>query len=242
MRWVVVGGQSRSVGKTAAVCGLIAALNDRRWTAVKITQFGHGICSRSGHACDCACEEGDWALSAERNSAGRKDTARFLRAGARRVWWLRARIGALAGALPALEDQLAAEMAADSGGEEWVICESNSLVALRRPELYLTLLDPAIADVKDSARALLPRADARLIVGGGSGGDAKSLNDWRGPQRGDAARPVRAVETRAPADDAARTGAGATNAIRAFAVAPPTYLSPAVIAFVRSRLATPAVA
>jgi hypothetical protein len=226
MHWVVVGGQSRSVGKTAAVCGLIAALSDRPWTAVKITQFGHGICSRSGHACDCACEDGDWALSAERNSAGRKDTARFLRAGARRVWWLRTRMGALAQALPALEEQLAAEMAAEraveSGGTEWVICESNSLVALRRPELYLTLLDPAIADFKDSARALLPRADARLIVGAGSGADAIS---------------PAAAEALGPAANAASGGAGAGSDVPAFAVAPPTYLSPAVIAFTRFRLA-----
>ncbi len=222
MRWVVVGGQSRSVGKTAAVCGLIAALNDRHWTAVKITQFGHGICSRSGHACDCACEDGDWALSAERNSAGRKDTARFLRAGARRVWWLRTRMGALAQALPALEAQLAVEMGAESGDAGWVICESNSLVALRRPELFLTLLDPAITDFKESARALLPRTDARLIVGAGSGASAIS------PAAG---------KVRGPAANAVSSGAGARNDIPAFAVAPPTYLSPAVIAFARSRLA-----
>lgn len=222
MHWVVVGGQSRSVGKTAAVCGLIAALNDRRWTAVTITQFGHGICSRSGHACDCACEDGDWTLSAERNSAGRKDTARFLRAGARRVWWLRARMGALAQALPALEEALAAEAAAEPSGAEWVICESNSLVALRRSDLYLTLLDPAIADFKDSARALLPRADARLMVGAGSGAGAIS---------------PAAAESLGPAANAASGGAGAGNGIPAFAVAPTTYLSPAVIAFARSRLA-----
>lgn len=230
MHWVVVGGQSRSVGKTAAVCGLIAALNDRRWTAVKITQFGHGICSRSGHACDCACEDGDWALSAERNPAGRKDTARFLRAGARRVWWLRARMGALAQALPALEVQLAAEMAAERegepGGAEWVICESNSLVALRRPDLYLTLLDPAIADFKESARALLSRADARLIVGAGSGAAAE--------QTAEAGAGAIPGETAPASAGVAKANA---HAIRAFTVAPPTYLSPAVIAFARSRLA-----
>ncbi|MGH9534882.1 MAG: hypothetical protein ACRD2E_08495 [Terriglobales bacterium] len=203
MRWVVVGGQSRSVGKTAVVCGLLAALDDRPWTAVKITQFGHGICSRSGHACDCACEDGEWALSEERNHAGRKDTARYLRAGARRVWWLRTRLGALAQALPALESQL--------GAADWVLFESNSVVALRRPELYLTLLDPAIADFKQSARALLPRADARLVV---------------------TADPV----TPASADDAP-TLAGQGDAAPVFAVAPPAYLTPAVVAWARRRLA-----
>ena len=38
MAVVVVGGQSRKVGKTSVVCGLIAALPEMRWTAIKLTQ------------------------------------------------------------------------------------------------------------------------------------------------------------------------------------------------------------
>ena len=45
MAIVVIGGHSRSVGKTSVVAGLIAALPELNWTALKITQFGHGICS-----------------------------------------------------------------------------------------------------------------------------------------------------------------------------------------------------
>jgi len=40
MAIVVVGGHSRSVGKTSVVAGLIAALREFNWTALKITQFG----------------------------------------------------------------------------------------------------------------------------------------------------------------------------------------------------------
>jgi len=40
---VVVGGHSRNVGKTSVVAGLIAALQELDWTAVKITQYGHGV-------------------------------------------------------------------------------------------------------------------------------------------------------------------------------------------------------
>lgn len=199
MAWIVVGGQSRSVGKTAAVCGLIAAFPDRPWTAVKITQFGHGICSRSGHACNCACQDAAWALTPERHRLGRADTVRFVRAGARRIWWLRCRIGALAAALPALEAAVASD--------PWIICESNSVVALRRPELYLTLLDPAVADWKASAQALLPRADARLIVLG-------------------AAAPPALLPAEQPSPPAPP----------AFPVSPPSYLSPALLAWLRARL------
>ncbi len=46
MAIVVVGGHSRSVGKTSVVANLIARLPQLNWTACKITQFGHGFCTR----------------------------------------------------------------------------------------------------------------------------------------------------------------------------------------------------
>ncbi len=41
MAIIVVGGSNRGVGKTALVCGLIAALPEYRWTAVKISTHEH---------------------------------------------------------------------------------------------------------------------------------------------------------------------------------------------------------
>jgi len=40
---VVVGGSGRGVGKTALVCGLIRALPEIPWTAVKITSDAHAV-------------------------------------------------------------------------------------------------------------------------------------------------------------------------------------------------------
>ena len=40
---IVVGGHTRNIGKTSVVAGLIQALPQFDWTAMKITQFGHGI-------------------------------------------------------------------------------------------------------------------------------------------------------------------------------------------------------
>ena len=82
MAIVVIGGHSRSVGKTSVVAGLIAALREFDWTAVKITQYGHGVCSANGEACDCATADHSWAISEERNRSGESDTSRFLVAGA----------------------------------------------------------------------------------------------------------------------------------------------------------------
>jgi hypothetical protein len=43
MAIIVVGGSNRGVGKTSLVCGLIAALPEYRWTAVKITADDHKL-------------------------------------------------------------------------------------------------------------------------------------------------------------------------------------------------------
>lgn len=157
MAVIVVGGHSRSVGKTSVVAGLIAALPERTWTAVKITQFGHGICSQHFEPCGCALNEDEhaWSISEESDRSGKSDTARFLAAGARRALWVRTRQGRLAEAMPELRRALAG--AAD------VILESNSVMRFLRPDLYLTVLDPATADFKASAREFLDRADAVLL-------------------------------------------------------------------------------
>ena len=109
MALVVVGGHSRSVGKTSVVAGLIAALREFDWTAVKITQYGHGICSANGEACDCATGDHSWAISEERDRSGESDTSRFLVAGAVQSLWVRTEQGRLAEAMPTLRQRLEGE-------------------------------------------------------------------------------------------------------------------------------------
>src|SRR5258708_9441206 len=102
MKVVVVGGQSRDVGKTSVVAGIVAALPHLNWTAVKITQHGHGICSQSGEPCACSITAPDcpYAIDEEHDAAGRSDTSRFLPAGARRWRWVPPPMCQLAPALP----------------------------------------------------------------------------------------------------------------------------------------------
>ncbi len=155
MALIVIGGHSRSVGKTSVVAGLIAALPEFHWTALKITQYGHGICSANGQACDCATGDHPWAITEEKNRAGDSDTSRFLAAGAARVWWVRTEQGRLAEAMPSLREKLKAA--------ENVIVESNSILKFVRPDLYLTVLDPSTADFKNSAREFLDRASGIIL-------------------------------------------------------------------------------
>ncbi|MDP9263701.1 MAG: hypothetical protein M3O85_05195 [Acidobacteriota bacterium] len=155
MSLVVIGGHSRNVGKTSVVAGLIAALPELGWTAVKITQYGHGLCSVNGESCGCAVEEHTFAITEERERAGKSDTSRFLAAGARRSLWVRTKQGRLAEAMPDLRRQIE--------GAQNVIVESNSVMKFLRPDLYLPVLDPATADFKESARQFLDLAGAVLL-------------------------------------------------------------------------------
>ncbi|MGB6027034.1 MAG: hypothetical protein WA254_13690 [Candidatus Sulfotelmatobacter sp.] len=155
MAIVVIGGHSRSVGKTSVVAGLISALREYDWTAVKITQYGHGVCSANGAPCDCVTDDHSWAISEEKDRSGESDTSRFLVAGASRALWVRTEQGRLAEAMPALRQRL--ERA------RHVIVESNSVLKFLRPDLYLTVLDPGTEDFKTSAREFLDRAGAVIL-------------------------------------------------------------------------------
>ncbi len=167
MAIVVVGGHSRSVGKTSVVAGLIAALREVEWTAVKITQYGHGVCSANGAPCDCATADHSWAISEEKDRGGESDTSRFLLAGAARALWVRTEQGRLAEAMPALRQRL--ERSRN------VILESNSVLKFMRPDLYLTVLDPSTVDFKNSAREFLDRAGAVILHDGSNAGST-----WQG--------------------------------------------------------------
>ena len=155
MAIVVIGGHSRSVGKTSVVAGLIAGLREFDWTAVKITQYGHGICSANGEACDCATGDHSWAISEEKARSGETDTSRFLLAGAARALWVRTEQGRLAEARPALRSRI--ESARN------VIVESNSVLKFMHSDLYMTVLDPGTEDFKKSAQEFMDRAGAVIL-------------------------------------------------------------------------------
>lgn len=156
---VVVGGHSRNIGKTSVAASIIRGIPEACWTAVKITQHGHGICAEAGKTCDCAIRDcrHPYALTRETDEDGRGDTSRFLAAGAKQSWWLRTAMGELSHAVPALRQLL------DSN--ENVILESNSVMEFFEPDLYLVVFDAAVEDFKKSSRRYLDRADALVLTG-----------------------------------------------------------------------------
>ena len=155
---VVVGGHSRNIGKTSVVAGLIRRLRDRNWTALKITQYGHGVCSHHEGPATCGCEPedgGEFALT-EEYEPSETDSGRFLGAGAARSFWLRVPAGELKQAAATVRKVLAQ-------GEN-VIVESNSLLELVKPDLFLMVLDFGCEDFKPSSLRFLDRADAFVVI------------------------------------------------------------------------------
>lgn len=201
MAVVVVGGHSRDLGKTSVVAGLIAAMPEFAWNAFKITQYGHGICSKDGTSCHCASDDHSWAISQENDRSGDSDTSRFLLAGAARVWWVRTEQGRLAEAMPTIRRRLQESSNA--------ILESNSVLKFIRPDIYLTILDPATADFKRSAQEFLDRADAVII-------HRRKNSNQEGAWSGVSLKPVQQRPQ--------------------FAIEPPAYVTPELVAFVRAKL------
>jgi hypothetical protein len=166
-RWrvIVVGGHTRSIGKTQLVCDVISAFPQANWIAGKITQYGHGVCAQNGNNCDCAPDEHICAIEWEAQPETGTDSARFLAAGAKRSFWLRTKQGFLAEGLPLMRDALQETLSETEEDSPPLILESNSLLQFLKPSLYFAVIDPAREDFKDSARVALDRADALVLRG-----------------------------------------------------------------------------
>ena len=199
---LAVGGHSRNIGKTSVTAGLIRKLRDRQWTALKITQYGHGACTHhdAPDACGCEPDDGEPFALTEEYEANSTDSGRFLAAGAARSFWLRVPAGELARAEKTLRKILRQS--------ENTIVESNSILGLMQPDLFLMLLDFGCEDFKASSLRFMDRADAFVVIDRGINGPL-----WEGVARG-------------LWDDKPQ-----------FLVRPPRYVTPELTEFVASKLA-----
>jgi molybdopterin-guanine dinucleotide biosynthesis protein len=147
MATIVVGGHSRKVGKTSVAAGLIAALPEYSWTAIKISQHWH----------ETEAEGTDfYSIAEEQDRRGQSDTSRFLAAGASRSIWIRIRDNRLASAMPELMEIIRSN--------PYVIIESNSILRFIQPELFILVLNYGIEEFKKSAHDSMKQAHAVLVV------------------------------------------------------------------------------
>jgi len=153
---IVVGGHSRNIGKTSVACGIIRALPEFNWTAIKITRYGHGVCSRNGEPCPCADPVHPVAISREDGELPDTDSGRFLVAGAARAYWVRTPDGGLGEAMPRVR-----KLIEDSAN---TIVESNSILRFLKPDFCAMVVDGAVADFKPTSLRFLDRADALVLT------------------------------------------------------------------------------
>jgi len=159
MAVIVVGGGGRGAGKTALVCGLMRALPEIKWTAVKITTHEHGMTA---------------PIWEETTPGETTDTARYLAAGARRALLVTPGLvtaGAMGpdeGSLGPIVEKILRECGikrdADEGGtiESGVIFESNSVLSHVRPDVCLCAATSPWTEMKPSYDLVLEQADAMV--------------------------------------------------------------------------------
>lgn len=147
MAIVAVGGSGKDVGKTGVVCAVISALREYEWTAVKIT--GHNYPAGGSNESSAAL-----VIREETRAGEETDTARFLRAGAKRAL-LVTRVG---------DEVPMDEIRAALGSDRNVVFESNRILDAVKPDVCLALVGGD--ERKASFVRLMRAADAVLTVQG----------------------------------------------------------------------------
>lgn len=143
MSIIVVGGGGRGVGKTALACGLIRALPEIAWTAVKITSHAHGNSA---------------PIWEETNAGQDTDTARYLAVGAKRALLVTAGDAELS---PIVQQIL--KQTLPSAG---VIFESNRVLRCVTADLCLAAALSLRGERKPSFDLVEQRMDAMVELAG----------------------------------------------------------------------------
>lgn len=156
MALIVVGGQTKNVGKTTLICNIIAAFPKVKWTAVKFSNHAH-----TPRHCEMRRGGTGWSIWQQSPTKDLNDTARFLESGADRSLLVQAENHSLMDACSSLLQEISP--ATD------VIVESASAAEFLHPDLLLVLLDAAQGDFKESATQQLDHAHAFVIRKADSG-------------------------------------------------------------------------
>lgn len=155
---LLIGGTGRNVGKTEFTCRMIARFAaEQKIYALKVSamypdeQIYHGEHEHN---------PGDFFLFEEHRRNSGKDTARMLRAGAQRVFYLQCEgLHILKGFKKFIQNVPAGTP---------VVCESNSLGVHVQPGLSVMVTSPEV-DVKERAKMQLANADLIIESDGRSG-------------------------------------------------------------------------
>jgi hypothetical protein len=138
--FLIVGGSARGVGKTTVVCELIRAFQELAPIALKVTSHPH-------------TPEDTWRVEEEISVVGDKDTARYLKAGAKR---------ALLICVPDSCPDGFARIEQMFGGESLVILESTRAAGRVKACFSLYVTAPGVQEKKSNAFGVTTLFDAVL--------------------------------------------------------------------------------
>jgi len=151
MALIVVGGQTKNIGKTTLICNIIAAFRQFHWSAVKISLHFH-----DPDDCELLAQGSGWSIWQQRSAESKSDTARFLKAGAERALLVRADGEHLQKTCATLQEQFSIR--------NWIV-ESSSAATCLDADLSVLIVDPAQTDFKNSAQKQLASADVLAVRG-----------------------------------------------------------------------------
>ncbi|MFN8257943.1 MAG: hypothetical protein U0W24_19790 [Bacteroidales bacterium] len=154
---LLLGGAKRNVGKTTLLCRIIAHFSENHQiAALKIKTIYDGDDFFHGKNQSQAINE--FILTKEDNAGTNEDTGKMLRAGAKEAYLLRAKSAFL--------KQGFEKFLSEISNQYLIICESNSLRLIVKPDLFLFVQDEAAVEIKPSALKLVHLAD-RIIISNG---------------------------------------------------------------------------
>jgi len=147
---IIVGGTGRNIGKTTLAETLIKKLN--RFgpvVGIKISNIKpEGLEFHGNH--DVQSNE-DFSIWEETSTNGNKDSMRFLKAGAQKSFFIQTGDAFLKDAFKEVQNHLS--------GKEIVVCESNSLINIMKPAVFLMVKGESNGASKAYVDELLKRAD-----------------------------------------------------------------------------------
>jgi hypothetical protein len=147
MPFIVVGGQTKDIGKTTLVCNIIAAFAHFSWTAMKLTTHAH----KPLH-CELLHEGTSGSIWQQTSRGGDTDTARFLEAGAKEAYLIESSVERLGSTCDWLLSR--------RHRQSHAILESTTAAEVLSPDLFLMLVRDGAAKFKKSAIDQFRRADA----------------------------------------------------------------------------------
>lgn len=154
---LLIGGATRNVGKTNFSCAVIEEFSKiYSIIGLKIKTLYEG--DNFFHGKDRNPLKGDYRIIEEFDNSGDEDTMRMLKAGAKQVYRIKVKSEFIENAFDNFLQQI------PEGS--FILCESNSLRKVIKPDVFLLIKHKNSNEIKPSAKELEPLADKIILTDG----------------------------------------------------------------------------